>query len=178
MAQIQRDDETNYVDDARRSARRAAVDLAIRHGSPQIIRPAHRGAQPTVRDVDPVAGLRAARDIELGAQHTIRYYILDARERGYSWQYIGGVLNLSAGTQPHREPAAEAAFTYAAGPAEAPAARRYGRSISWRCGACQELILDRGPFDHPAEAERGHAGDCLRLEATIAKWDAQWEAGE
>jgi hypothetical protein len=65
---------------------------------------------------------------------------------------------------------------YAAGPPDSPAARQYGRSFSWRCGACQELILDRGPFEHPADAERGHITGCPRLEATIAKWDAQWEA--
>jgi hypothetical protein len=50
------------------------------------------------------------------------------------------------------------------------------RSVSWRCGSCDEVIIDRGLCDSPAEDERGHTRSCPRLAATIAAWDAEWEA--
>jgi hypothetical protein len=54
----------------------------------------------------------------------------------------------------------------------------YGRSFGWTCRSCDKAISDRGPCNGPADDEHGHARNCTRLAATIADWDAQWEAGQ
>ena len=83
------------------------------------------------------------------------------------------------------ETVAETAFTYAAGHPDTETARRYGRSVGWRCGSCDRAVGDHGLCNGPAEDERGHTRNCHRLAATIdardAEWDAieaDWEAGQ
>ena len=175
------------VSAARQAARHAAVGLAREQGAQVISRPAFRGAQGIIQDVEPFAGLRAAREVELGARHTARGYIRDAREAGHTWQQIGTALDLTPGGEADLDggTAAEAAYSYAAGSPGPEAAWRYGRSFSWTCGSCEGLISDRGLCNGPADDERGHADGCARLAATIAAWDAEsaaldaaWEAGQ
>jgi len=163
---------------ARAAARRAAFDLA-RHGGAEIIsRPPYRGARTVIPDVEPLAGMRAAREIELGSRRIVRDYIRDAREAGHSWRAIGAAMDLTPGGEPDLagETVAEAAFSYAAGHPDTDTARRYGRSVSWTCGSCEGLIIDHGMCNGPADDERGHAGSCLRLAAAVAERDAEWEA--
>jgi hypothetical protein len=74
------------------------------------------------------------------------------------------------------ESIADAAFTYAAGSPDTDFARRYGRSVFWNCKSCDKLIADHGLCNGPTDDERGHADNCPRLAATIARWDAEWEA--
>lgn len=172
-------EEARLINDGRRAARRATMDLAVQHGASVITRPPYPGAQSVIRDVGPIPGLRAAREIELGARYVIANYIRDAHEVGHSWHQIGTALNLAPEHERRNgETAAEAAFTYAAGRADSDRAWRYGRSVSWRCRSCDQLVIDRGPCEGPADAERGHTGGCARLAADIAEWDAQWEAGK
>ena len=39
------------------------------------------------------------------------------------------------------------------------------------------MISDHGPeADHPEETESGHGGQCPRLAAAIAAWNAMWDA--
>lgn len=173
-------EEARLITAARRAARRAAMDLAVEAGASVITRPAHPGARPVIRDVGPIPGLRAAREIELGAQHVLRNYIRDAREAGHSWHQIGTAMRLQPARQPGQEAetAAEAAFTYAAGRPDSATAWRYGQSFSWTCASCNQLVIDRGPFNGPADAERGHDDRCARRTAEIADWEAQWEAGD
>src|SRR5271163_388411 len=99
-------DEEGFRREAKSSARRAIVNLAVRHGTAVIWRPAFRGSRMVVQDVEPVAGLRAARDVEVGARQVIRDYIRAAREAGHSWSYIGSVMRLTD----RGEAAGEAAF--------------------------------------------------------------------
>jgi hypothetical protein len=175
------------VSAARRAARRAAIDLARDQGAQVIRRPAFRGAQTAIQDVEPLAGLRAAREVELGARFSTRSYIRDAREAGHTWQQIGTALDLTPGGEADLagDTIAEAAYSYAAGSPDTETARRYGRSFSWTCGSCEGLISDHGLCSGPADDERGHADDCARLAATIAArdaeaaaFDAEWEAGQ
>ena len=165
---------------ARQAARRAVIDLVRGQGAQVISRPAFRGARSSIQDVEPLAGLRAAREIELGARFSARNYVRDAREAGYSWQEIGAALDLAPGEEADLAGGtiAEAAYSYAAGSPDTETAWRYGRSFSWTCGSCQGLISDHGLCNGPADDERGHADDCARLAATIAAWDAEWEAGQ
>jgi hypothetical protein len=164
---------------ARNAARRAAIDLAVHDGAQVIRRPLFRGDPATVPDVEPLAGMRAAREIELGARDAIHGYIRDARHAGRSWHQIGTALGLVPGgdAQQVGDTVGEAAFTFAAGNPHSEIAQRYGRAFTWRCASCEGLIVDRGPFGHPVDAEPGHADGCSRLAETIAEWDAQWEAG-
>ena len=141
---------------ARNAARGAAIDLALQEGAEIIGRPAFRGSQISMRDVEPLAGLRAAREIEVGARHHVRNYIRDAREAGCTWSGIGAAIDLVPGREPDLagETVAEAAYSYAVGRPDSQTAGRYGRSFSWHCASCDGLITDQGPFDGPVDAER------------------------
>jgi hypothetical protein len=172
--------EPDRIEDGRRTARRAIEELALRHGAAALTRPPYPGAQSTIRTVEPLAGLRAAREIELGTRHAISNYIRAAREAGQSWHDIGTAMHLVPGRDASIEgdTPAEAAFSYATARPGPESGWRFDRSLSWTCGSCQNPILDHGPYDPPADAERGHADNCPRLQAVMADWDAQWEAGE
>jgi len=165
---------------ARLEARRAIMELGSQAGAPLSERPAFPGAQLTVRDLDPMAGLQAARQIELAARHAARDYVRQARQDGASWHEIGKALDLSPGADPDQAGTtlAEAAYTYVAGRPDTDTARRYGREFIWTCPSCNQVIGDSGPCIGPAEDERGHSQNCQRLAETTAAWDAQREAGE
>jgi hypothetical protein len=159
-------------------ARRALIGLARDRGAEFTTRQAYRDSDLTVRDLEPLDGARTARDIELGARHTARDYIRQAREAGHGWDQIGQALGLTPGADPDQAglSVAEAAYTYAAGNPHTDTAVRYGRSFVWRCRSCDQAISDRGLIAGPADNEPGHTGTCARLAAAIAEWDAGWEA--
>lgn len=168
-------DERARASDA---ARRALIGLARDRGAEFITREAYRGSDRTVRDLEPLVGARAARDIELGARRAAREYIRQAREAGHSWDQIGHALRVipNADADQTGQTVAEAAYTYAAGSPCTNAAERYGRSFVWRCRSCEQAISDRGLIAGPADDEPGHTQDCPRLAAAVAEWDAGWEA--
>ena len=164
---------------ARETARREAVRLARDSGAQTVTRPMFRGdKEPTVRDVEPLAGARASRDIELAAKGTARDYIRQAREAGHGWEQIGHALGLSPNADADQAglTVAEATYTYAAGNPHTDTAIRYGRSFVWRCRSCDQAISDRGLIAGPADGEVGHSEACPRLAAAVAEWDAGWEA--
>jgi hypothetical protein len=152
--------------------------LAADRGAEFITRPAFPGSDITVRDMEPFAGARAARDIELASRRAARDYIRAAREAGHDWDQIGHALGLTPGGDADQAglTVAEAAYTYAAGNPCTDTAIRYGRSFVWRCLACDQAISDRGLIAGPADNEPGHADNCGRLAAAVAEWDASWEA--
>jgi hypothetical protein len=160
------------------AARRAVLGLARDRGYEPTPSPASRAVGITVRDLEPLTGARAARDIELGARGTARGYIRAAREAGHDWDQIGHALGLAPGADADQAglTVAEAAYTYAAGHPCTDTAIRYGRSFTWRCLACDQPISDRGLIAGPADDEQGHREDCRRLAAAVAEWDAGWEA--
>jgi hypothetical protein len=173
--------------EARETARREAFRLARDTGAPVIERPMYsRDKEPTVRDVEPLAGARAARDLETALLGTARDYIRQAREAGHGWDQIGNALGLIPGRGAGQEgaTAADAAYTYAAGRPDTEAPWRH-RSLHWTCRSCDQPIDDRGLIQGPADDEPGHARDCPRLAAALAewdaeaaRWDAEWEAGQ
>lgn len=164
---------------ARNLARRALLDLAQDAGIPSITRPAYRDG-PTVRDIGPLAGADVSRQLELAAREHVCDYIRAAREAGHTWHDIGTAMRLvpDGDAQQAGDTIAEAAFTYAAGHPGTDHARRYGRSVAWHCGTCDRTISDHGLCNGPADDERGHADNCARLAATIAKDQAEWDALE
>src|SRR5262249_31074310 len=131
---------------ARDHARRAIAGLARDRGAEVTSRPMFADSGVTVRDLQPLDGARAARDIELGARHAGRDYIRQAREAGHGWDQIGQALGLvpGGGADQAGLTLAEAAFTYAAGNPNTDTAIRYGRSFLWRCRSCDQAISDRG----------------------------------
>jgi hypothetical protein len=148
-------------------ARRALLGLARDRGAEFTTREAYRGSGLTVRDLQPLDGARAARDIELGARHAARDYIRQAREAGHGWDQIGQALGLAPGADADQAglTVAEAAYTYAAGSPHTDTAIRYGRSFVWRCRSCDQAISDRGLIAGPADDEIGHGQRCPRLAA-------------
>ena len=115
MTSLDRDPEERQraARPARAAARHAPINLARDAGAQIISRPIFPGAHSFTSEVEPLAGLRAIRDIELGARHTARNYIRDARETGHSWHEIGTALGLIAGADysPDGQNIAEAAYT-------------------------------------------------------------------
>jgi hypothetical protein len=172
---------------ARETARREAVRLARDSGAQTVTRPMFRGdKEPTVRDVEPLAGARAARDIELAAKGAARDYIRQALEAGHGWEQIGRALCLAPDADPDHQGATvgDAAYTYAVGTRqpEPPWEPRY---FGWTCRSCDQPISDRGLIAGPADDEPGHAKNCPRLAAAIAErdtrtaqWAAEWKAGQ
>lgn len=159
------------------AARRAVISLARDRGAEFVTRDAYRGSDMTVRDLDPLTGARAARDVELGARRAAREYLRQAREAGQTWDQIGQALGVAPGADADQAglTVAEAAYTYAAGRPDTEAPWR-PRSFLWTCRSCDQAISDRGLIAGPADDELGHAGNCPRLAAAIAEWDAGWEA--
>ncbi len=117
MTSLRRDPEERQraSSAARTTARRSALNLARDAGAQVISRPIFPGAHTTTGDVEPLAGLQASRDIELGARHIARGYIRDAREAGHGWQAIGIALDLTPDADRAGQSIAEAGYTYAAG---------------------------------------------------------------
>src|SRR5262249_11585401 len=161
------------------AARRAVFGLARDRGFEFTTRAAFRGSDSTVRDLEPLTGARAARDIELGARGAARDYIRAAREAGHGWDQIGHALGITPGADADQAglSVAEAAYTYAAGSSYTDTAVRYGRSFVWRCRSCDQAISDRGVIAGPADDEVGHTGDCSLLAATVTESDAGLDAG-
>jgi hypothetical protein len=164
---------------ARDTARRDAFQLARDTGAAIVTRPVFRGeSEPTVRDVEPLPGARAARDLELAAKGTARDYVRQAREAGHGWDQIGQALGVTPDADADQTgmTVAEAAYTYAAGSPYTDTAARYGRSFTWTCHSCDQAISDRGLIAGPADDEQGHGDECLRLADAVAAWNAEWDA--
>src|SRR5690348_5268951 len=172
------DERTRQFAAIRDHARQAVVGLARCRGTEFATRPPVQDSDLTVRDLEPLTGARAARDIELGARHAAHDYIRQARNAGYGWEQIGQALGVAPNADADQAglTVAEAAYTYAAGSPHTDTAVRYGRSFVWRCLGCDQAISDHGLIGGPHDNEIGHAGDCGRLAAAVAEWDAGWEA--
>jgi hypothetical protein len=166
-------------DAAREAAHRETFRLARDSGAAIVTRPMFPGDnEPTVRDVEPLAGAQAARDLELAARRTARDYIRQAREAGHSWDQVGQALGLTPNADADQAgPAvADAAYTYAVGRPDTDTAIRYCRSFVWRCQSCDQAVSDRGLIAGPADNEIGHGEACPRQAAAIVEWDTGWEA--
>ena len=40
----------------------------------------------------------------------------------------------------------------------------------WTCPACQQTIIDHGPYGDLPEQQEGHAAECRRWTAEVADW--------
>src|SRR5262249_2698166 len=168
------DERARHFAAIRDHARSAVIGLARCRGAELTTRPMLPDSGLTVRDLEPLDGARAARDIELGARHAARNYIRQAREAGHGWDQNGpglGVAPNPAPTQTGRPAPNAPSPTPAGSPPPDPAAR-YGGSFPGPCRSCDQAISDRGQVAGPADDEQGHAGECSRLAAAAAEWNA------
>ena len=169
---------TRLADEARQWTRRVVLDIVRQSGGRTVTRPMFRDRPDlhmTTTDVEPMAGIRAVRQIEHSARGLTREYARQAREDGHTWDEIGAALDLSASADHRGVPLADAAYDEVAGDPDGEYARRYGRTFAWTCPACRAVVRDKGPCNGPADDEQGHADGCTRLSAAIAAWEAQWD---
>ena len=167
------------VERARRLARRTVLEVAVEDGAQIISRPAFAGAESEVRDVEPMAGFRAAHELEVGARYVARRYLRAAREAGFTWHDIGMAMDVGKRRESERAggSAAELAYQYAVERDGQPGPY-YDVAVPWACKSCDKLIIDRGPFNTPAVSQPGHTRDCERIAAAEADWDRGWEAAD
>src|SRR5258708_7390517 len=96
------DDRQRAISAARKAARNATFTLARDSGAETITRPIFHGSDLTVQDVEPLAGMSAARELELAARDRVRDYIRQAREAGHDWHQIGTTMHLTPGADAHQ----------------------------------------------------------------------------
>jgi hypothetical protein len=154
---------------------RVAIQLAAREafGAGMVERPIP-GLSTVHRDVEPLAGVRAAMLAREVAVRCVREYALAARADGRSWDEIAGALGVEQGEGAVVR--GERAYLhliedrplYADDPELSWAQRA---AAHWRCGSCNQYVTDQGPFEASPEAnEQGHAPGCARHAAEMAAY--------
>lgn len=129
---------------------------------------------------DPLTGVRAALLLRGVVEGQVLEHARAARAAGRSWDEIGAAMEL-----PDYEFDSRAEITFTClveGREPAPEAEALptfrAPSTRWRCGACEQQVIDRGPFEsHPDDNETGHAPSCARHQTDVAAWQARtrWE---
>lgn len=115
--------------------------------------------------VGALAKVEVERRLEAEAWRGFTRAVAEARAEGFSWEQIADGRN---GAE-----AAEKLFESVA----VSGSRLGERYVSWRCGDCDGLVLDHGPYGgHPADSEPGHRADCGRLGAEVSQYLAGIEA--
>ncbi len=69
----------------------------------------------TVRDAESMAGLRAARRLQVAAEGLARGYMQQAREDGHTWHEIGTALGLARMAADQETSLSQAAYDHAVG---------------------------------------------------------------
>jgi hypothetical protein len=158
---------------------RAAIQTAAREafGAHLVERPIP-GLSTVPRDVEPLAGVRAALLARGVAVGQLREYAQQARADGHSWDMIAGALGLEQVEGPGSR--GERAYLHVVEDrplhTEDPGWRWGSPQVAhWRCSTCDQLVTDRGPFEAaPFNNEDGHAADCARHIREIAAYEAEW----
>lgn len=129
------------------------------------------------RDVEPLAGVRAAALARGVAADRLQHYAQQARADGHSWNNIAEALGMEGGDGQWSQ--AELAYLHLIeGQPMHPheeRPRQPSPTAHWRCASCGELVTDRGPFEAaPDNNETGHAPDCARHAAEVAAYRDEW----
>ena len=116
---------------------------------------------------DALARVEVERHLELDARRGFAQAVIEARADGHSWEQI--VRHVPGLGPAHGDEAAEKLFALVS----VRGSRFGGDHVSWRCGDCDGLVLDRGPdAGHPVDAEPGHREGCGRLAAEVGRYVA------
>ena len=103
---------------ARDWARRAALGMVRDSGRTVVARPVFHSRPDldmTVRDAESMAGLRAARRLQVAAEGLARGYMQQAREDGHTWHEIGTALGLARMAADQETSLSQAAYDHAVG---------------------------------------------------------------
>jgi hypothetical protein len=168
-----RDDRDRIYAATRAAVHRTISQVAHLHAN-AITEPA--GTVLPATGIEPLAGLKAAEEIERIAGTAAFEHTRDARAAGHSWHEIGSALGMLEGfmTGNIDEPLADTAYIYATGRAPGPP-RTYDLPFTWQCRTCEQTVADNGVIYGPAHDEKGHASTCARHAHAIATWNAQWQ---
>ena len=121
---------------------------------------------------DALARVELERRLELEARRGFGQAVAEARAEGFTWEHIAGSV---PGLARHGAEAAEMLFELVA----VPGTGANVAHLSWRCGDCDGMVLDRGPYGgHPADAEPGHRDTCGRLAAEVSQYVAGLDADD
>jgi hypothetical protein len=159
---------------------RAAIQTAAREGfgASIVVRPIP-GLSTVHRDVEPLAGLRAAVLARKVATRQAGDYAEQARADGHSCDAVADALGLAQaeGLLTRGEQAYLHLVEHR--PLHTDESdQRWGRSLvaHWRCRTCGQYVTDRGSFEAaPFNNEEGHAPEYARHAAEIAAYRAEWD---
>lgn len=99
--------------------------------------------------------------------------VADARSADFTWEQIA--QRVPGLVKTHGPRAAERLFEMVAAVGFS-LGERYAR---WRCGECEGLLRDYGPYGgHPVDSEPGHREDCHRHAAAVRVHEASLEADD
>ena len=155
----------------------ARLPARPRRRRPIMTRPIYRSGPGTAaRDVEPIAGARAARDLELAARGIARDTSATPAKPDTNGTRSARPSASSPAANPTPGRDACRGRIRLRGRTGPTPRRRGSRSFAWTCPTCQQPISDRGLIKGPADDEHGHAEHCARLAVAIA-WQAEWEAG-
>lgn len=105
----------------------------------------------------PLAEVAVGRHLVMEGTRTFNLYVARAWSPGFTREQIAE--RIPGYTRDHGAEAPEVLFHEVAVPRSGPG-EPY---VSWRCGDCEGIDLDRGPYGgRPADAEPGHRDGCQR----------------
>ncbi len=117
-----------------------------------------RTAMLAGHDDDVLAKVEIERRLVVQTTRSFKQAVAGARTTGFAWEQI--VEHVPGLACAHEAEAAGKLFELVStgGP------RLGDRYVSWRCGDCEGLVLDQGPYSaNPVDSERGHRESCRRL---------------
>ena len=96
--------------------------------------------------------------------------VTEARAADFAWEQI--TQRVPGLVRTYGPQAAERLFEMIAVVGSRPSERH----APWRCGECDGLVRDYGPYGgHPVDAEPGHRGDCERQTTAVCAYEAGLE---
>lgn len=115
----------------------------------------------------PLDEVSVARRIAQEAQAAFVFEVKAARGAGHSWERVAdhapgfGPVPGDDGAQRLFESLTSASVNRTA-------------CVGWRCGSCDGVIVDRGPYGgHPSDAEHGHLEECGRHRRDVERYLAE-----
>jgi hypothetical protein len=114
-----------------------------------------------------LAEVAIGRRLVVEASRSFNRSVARARAEGFTWEQIAE--HVPGYARAYGNEAGEALYDELA----VVSADLQERYVSWRCGDCEALVLDQGPYGgHPADIEPGHRQGCVRHSREVAAYVA------